>query len=153
MPYDIEEKKLDPQPILSIRTSCRVAEIGPILKEILPEVYHRLNELGVQPSGPPFTRYHSFDGTNCDLEAGFPVADPQPAEGRVEAGELPGGTVISTIHKGPYEQLPQAHDALDEWLRDSGKKSRGAQWESYVTDPGTEPDPANRRTELIWPIE
>ena len=153
MPYDIEEKKLEPQPILSIRTSCQIAEIGAVLKEILPEVFRHLDELGVRPSGPPFTRYHNFDGTNCEIEAGFPVAEPQSPEGRVQAGELPGGNVITTIHTGPYEQLPQAHDALDEWLRDNGGKSRGAQWESYVTDPGTEPDPLKCQTELIWPVD
>lgn len=152
MPYEIEEKTIEAQPIVSIRTQCRVAEVGPILKEILPEVFVYLDERGAKPCGPPFTRYHSFDGTNCDIEAGFPVAESQEGEGRVKSGELPGGRVVSTVHIGPYEDLPKAHDALDEWLREHGKKSRGPQWESYKTDPGQEPDPHKRQTELIWPI-
>jgi effector-binding domain-containing protein len=152
MPYDIEEKTVEPQPMVSIRTMCKVAEIGPILKEILPEVFAYLDARGVRPCGPPFTRYHSFDGTDCDIEAGFPVSETLEGGGRVEAGELPGGNVVSTVHVGPYEDLPKAHDALDAWLQQKGRKSRGPQWESYVSDPGAEPDPHKRRTELIWPI-
>jgi effector-binding domain-containing protein len=152
MSYNIEQKTIKPQPMVSVRSSCRVAEIGPVLKEMLPEVFTFLDERGIRPSGPPFTRYHSFDGTNCEIEAGFPVAEPQEGTGRVEPGELPGGAVISTIHTGPYEDLPKAHDALDLWIQEHGKKSRGPQWESYVSDPAAEPDPHKRETELIWPI-
>ncbi len=153
MQDNMEDKELGPQPILSVRTKCKVAEIGPVLKEILPEVFYHLDKRGVRPNGPPFTRYHSYDGTDCEIEAGFPVADPQPAEGRITAGELPGGEVASTVHLGPYEMLPQAHDALDDWIKQAGKKSRGSQWEMYWTDPGEEPDPWKRKTELVWPIE
>ncbi len=153
MAYEIELKETDPQPVVSIRTRCKVAEIGPILGEILPEVFHYLNKLGVSPSGPPFTRYHSYDGTDCEIEIGFPVREPQPEEGRVTAGELPGGHLACTIHVGPYEDLPHAHDAIDAWIRENGRKSRGPQWESYRTDPGEEPDPNKRETELLWPVE
>jgi effector-binding domain-containing protein len=153
MSYEIEVKDLKPQPTVSIRTRCKVAEIGPVLREILPEVFHYLDKKGVRPSGPPFTRYHDYDGTDCDIEAGFPVPDPQPGEGNVAAGELPGGEVLTTVHVGPYELLPEAHDVLDAWIRKNKKQSRGAQWESYITDPGTEPDPFKRETELLWPIE
>jgi effector-binding domain-containing protein len=153
MEYTIELKKLEPQPMVSIRTSCRVAEIGPALAEILPEVFHYLDKRKVRPSGPPFTRYHSYDGSICEIEAGMPVPEPQPGEGRVAAGELPGGTVASCIHEGPYEELPAAHDAIDAWMKKNGKKSRGPQWESYITDPGKEPDPHKRQTELLWPVE
>jgi effector-binding domain-containing protein len=153
MAYEIELKELNPQPMMSIRTSCRVAEIGPVLAEILPEVFYYLDKLGVRPAGPPFTRYHSFDGTLCEIEAGMPVSEPQQSEGRVVAGELPGGAVAATVHVGPYEDLPAAHDAIDAWIKENGKKSRGPQWESYLTDPGEEPDPQKRETELMWPVE
>jgi effector-binding domain-containing protein len=153
MSYKIEVKELNPQPMVSVRTKCRVAEIGPVLKKILLEAFHYLDKRGVKASGPPFTRYHSYDGTNCEIEAGFPVAEAQQGEGRIEAGELPGGAVASTVHVGPYEMLPDAHDAIDAWMSENGKKSRGPQWERYLTDPGGEPDPWKRETELLWPID
>ncbi len=152
MTYEIMEKTLDPQPTVSIRSLCKVAEIGPVLKEILSEVFSFIDGRGIQPAGPPFTRYHSYDGANCEIEAGFPVAEVQAGEGRILPGELPGGNVITTIHTGPYEQLPRAHDALDAWLQEHNKRSRDSQWESYIGDPG-DSDPDQNMTELIWPVE
>jgi effector-binding domain-containing protein len=123
-----------------------------VLQEILPEVWKYLQRSGVEPSGPPFTRYHGFKDDQVDLEGGMPVAKPVDGEGRVVPGELPGGMVVTTVHYGPYEKLPEAHDALHVWLRGQDKETNGPQWEFYWTDPGVEPDPYKRKTELVWPI-
>ena len=152
MDYEIEIRRLEAQPMVSIRTSCQAAEIGGTLAEILPEVFRYVRKHNVFPSGPPFTRYHGFDADKVDIEGGMPVSAPLEGEGRITAGELPGGEVVTTIHKGPYEELPAAHDALDNWIAKNDRESAGAQWESYVTDPGEEPDPNKRETELLWPI-
>jgi len=150
--YDIEVREVDPQLMVSIRTTCQAAEIAAVLQEILPEVYKFLERLGVKPSGPPFTRFHGFDQNRVDLESGLPVSESVEGKGRIEPGELPGGTVVTTMHVGPYEKLPEAHDALHVWMRKKNKTPSGPQWEYYWTDPGEEPDPSKRRTELIWPI-
>jgi len=34
----------------------------------------------------------------------------------------------------------------------NGVRAGGAPWESYVTDPGEHPDPADWRTEVYWPL-
>lgn len=153
MAYEIVVKELEPQPIVSIRTRCHAAEIGATLAAILPEVWAYLRKQNVYPIGPPFTRYHGYTENQVDIEGGMPVARALPGEGRVVAGELPGGTVATTVHLGPYEKLPEAHDALHLWIKENAKETAGPQWELYWTDPGKEPDPAKRRTELIWPIK
>jgi effector-binding domain-containing protein len=76
-----------------------------------------------------------------------------PGEGRIISGTLPGGPVATTVHLGPYDKLPDAHDALHIWLEEHHKHSAGPQWELYWTDPGLEPDPNKWKTELMWPIE
>ena len=153
MSYEIELKDIGPQPIVSIRIKCKVAEIGPTINEILPEVFNFLDGRGVQPVGPPFTRYHGFVDDDVDLEGGFPVAEPQSDGGRIKCSELPGGIVASTVHTGPYEELPKAHDALHCWMEEQGRESAGPQWERYLTDPGKEPEPSAQKTELFWPLK
>lgn len=138
---------------MSIRVQCHVAELGAILAEILPEVWRYIRRNGVTPSGPPFTRYHGFENDRVDIEGGMPVPRPLPAEGRVMPGKLPGGEVATTVHMGPYDRLPDAHDALNAWLNEHRRDSAGAQWEVYWTDPGLEPDPHKWKTELMWPIK
>lgn len=153
MSYEFEIKEIKPQPVASIRLKCRVAEIGPTINEILPEIFEYLEGRNVRPCGPPFTRYHGFSGDVVDLEGGFPVRERQPGAGRIKAGVLPGGTVAKTVHTGPYQDLPKAHDALHQWMQDQGRESAGKQWEYYLTDPGEETDPSAQRTELIWPVK
>lgn len=137
---------------MAIRTTCRAVEIGGILREILPEVWGYVESHELKPVGPPFTRFYSYVDGVVDLEGGIPVENTADGEGRVKPSELPGGTVATTIHTGPYEKLPEAHDALHGWMREHKKESAGSQWEFYITDPGEEPDPARWKTELIWPI-
>ena len=153
MPYEFEIKEIKPQPVASIRLKCKAAEVGPHINEILPEIYGYLESRGVTPCGPPFTRYHGYTGDDVDMEGGFPVAEPQPEEGRIKAGELPGGTVAGTVHTGRYEDLPKAHDALHQWIQDQGREPAGKQWEYYLTDPGNEPDLNAQSVELLWPVK
>ncbi len=96
MSYEIIVKDLDPQPVVSIRTRCHASVIGSTLAEILPDVFRYLRENDMWPSGPPFTRYHGFSETEVDLEGGMPVKMPVAGSGRIAAGELPGGKVVTT---------------------------------------------------------
>lgn len=104
-----------------------------------------------QPAGPAFTRYHGID-EQIDLEVGFPVVEPVAGEGEIEAGELPGGAVIKTVHRGAYEGLMEAGDALDRWLRENDREARGPNWEVYPVHAGTADDPSELETDVVKPI-
>jgi len=153
MSYQVEIRKVPEQHVMSIRLQCHVAELGAILAEILPEVWRYIRNSGITPSGPPFTRYHGFIDDRVDIEGGMPVPQSMPGEGRIAAGVLPGGSAATTVHMGPYDKLPEAHDALHKWIESNKKESAGPQWEVYWTDPGQEPDPGKWKTELVWPIK
>ncbi len=150
--YKISTRTIEPQAIASIRTTCAPAEIGGTLRQIIPEVWGYLKQQGADAVGPPFTRFHGFADTAVELEAGFPVKATIDGDGRVEPGELPGGLVACTDHIGPYDKLPDAHDAIDAWIKENNHESNGLQWEVYWDDPGEVP-PVSLRTELLWPIK
>ena len=61
--------------------------------------------------------------------------------------------MAATLHVGAYDKLPEAHGAIQQWVEEQGLKTAGAPWESYVTDPGEEPDPKDWKTEVFWPVE
>jgi AraC family transcriptional regulator len=74
-------------------------------------------------------------------------------EGDVLAETLPGGLTTVTIHSGPYDQLPDAYAALEEWIVANGFQRGGAPWEAYLNDPGDYPDPRDWKTEVYWPLQ
>jgi DNA-binding transcriptional MerR regulator len=50
---------------------------------------------------------------------------------------LPGGAWATTLHVGPYPQLPLAYTALLEHVREHGHRPVGPVTETYLTDPST----------------
>jgi effector-binding domain-containing protein len=153
----VEER--EPQPALSIRQTVELARLSEAQGESLRELWSSIDRRGVKPAGSPFVRYHTFGETETDLEVGIPVVDASSGEGQVTAGELPGGTALTTWHIGSHDGLGDAYARLDAWLKEHDRKPDGAAWEVYTwIDPGLEPDPSawpapsEWRTQLIQPI-
>ena len=102
-----------PQPVLSIRATVRIDELAERHGESLRELWRSMQTRGVMVAGPPFVRYHTFGPTETDVEVGIPVADAVSGEGRLAAGELPGGAAISTWHIGSPDRLGEAYGRLE----------------------------------------
>lgn len=144
---------LKAQPTLVIKATTTMEEYGAVLAQILPEVWQFAVARSIEPSGPPFARFLAFhpDDTG-ELEAGIPIPSTIAGEGSVEASELPAGEAAMVVYTGPYDQIGEAHMALGAWVRENRRETAGPSWESYITDPGSEPDSAKWQTEVYWPI-
>jgi effector-binding domain-containing protein len=156
VPYEIVAKQLEPQPVASIVIpGIGRNAAGAALHGALPEVFSHLEANGTPMAGPPFARFHDGDGEGdtFDIEVGIPVppGTSLPETDDIKARTLPGGDAVSTIHTGPYEDLPHALRALAEWKVANGRAAGGPYWESYLDDPSTVPA-AQVRTELVEPL-
>jgi effector-binding domain-containing protein len=158
---DTQIQHPDPQPVLSVRARVPVAELAAAQGEALRELWSHLQQHGGRPAGPPYVRYHSFGDTETDMEVGVPVplATGAVGQGRVAAGELPGGTVVSAWHLGAHDRLGDAYAALQAWLKQHGHQPAGPGWEVYhwidldqAPDPARWPNPSSWRTQLVQPI-
>ena len=152
MMQSFETKEVGSQPMLAIRATSAMDNLSELMGSLFGEVYGHILQSGQHPAGMPFSRYHSMDGKTVDLECGMPVPSPIEGKGRVEAGELPAGTVATVTHVGPYNDLPQSWSALTAWMESQGLQPAGAPWEVYVTDPGAEPDQSKWRTDIFFPV-
>ena len=153
MTYLISRKQISPQPVLVMRRRVKPAELAQALGEIFGQTHLYAQRSGATMAGPPFTRFLEWGPGLSTIEAGMPIAAPDPGEGDVRADVLPGGPVATTIHTGPYDQLSGAHAAVQQWIEAEGLVAQGAPWESYITDPAHYPDPKDWQTELFWPLK
>jgi effector-binding domain-containing protein len=81
-----------------------------------------------------------------NVEVGvLPRGDFTPG-GRVIRSQLPGGDVVAFTHRGPYEALGDAHEAVIRFCAEHGLTRAGPRWEIY--GPWREP-PDQPETEVV----
>jgi effector-binding domain-containing protein len=123
------------------------------------KVYAWLNSKKLNPSGPPFYRYLTFDKTGkMTLEIGVIISNPISSEGEIVGGFLPAGKYALVDYWGDYSGLQQATSRLLNWASvndiefqktdTESKSSCTARLEYYLTDPASEPDPEKWQTQV-----
>jgi RNA polymerase sigma-70 factor, ECF subfamily len=158
------------QPYVGIRSEVPPSGIRGVVDRAFPQLFSWLGERGIQPSGPPFIRYHELDGAGgpIDIESAAPVSDAgaAPAAGPVHAGVLPAGRYVTLLHVGPYthDTVPDLRDAqaaLKDWTEEQGivwsrPSERGEALpccvEHYRIGPPMEADWTKWETELAYLI-
>jgi len=158
MKPDIKIVETKRQPTLAIRESTDLASIPDKMGRIFMEIFAFMQTRGIVPAGPPFAYYYDVNSMAAnkgivDMECGFPVSSPVEGDGRIRAGVLPAGKAISAIHVGPYDKLSETYDAILSWIQENGCQVEENMWETYLTDPCQEPDPAKWRTNIFWPLK
>jgi effector-binding domain-containing protein len=154
--------ELTPQPSVAVRQQQPMAEmnLAELFDTHLPNIADQIANLGGTPAGPPYGRYHQFGPDQVDVEIGIPVAAPvanlrplaECEAGEMGSTELPGGEAAVVIHRGSYDTLSGEYDALHDWIHAQGRDEGPGPWESYVDDPSEVSDPAQLRTEVVWPL-
>lgn len=158
MPYSITKRQIAPQPVLVVRRRMKPSELAATLAQVLGAVFQHAQQNGIAIAGQPFTRFIECPPGLWTIEAGLPIARPIDnvasfPDSEVRHDVLPGGFVAITTHTGPYDQLPEAHAAVQQWIDAEGLRLAGLPWEIYTTDPADVPDPKDWKTEIFWPID
>lgn len=115
-----------PQPTAVIRDRVPKQELASFVPAACGEVWSFLRSAGIQ-GGRHVALYGDPSGM---VEVGAEVAEPFEGNGRIQCSNLPGGRVVTVTHYGPYGGLGTAHDALQAWLAEQGRKP-GICWEVY----------------------
>lgn len=151
MSTEVTVQRREPQAALVMRRRVTPAQMQQAMAECLPAVFAHCQQHGIQMAGPPFCRYLDMSRGHFSIEAGMPVVAAEDS-GEIAAIELPGGDLAIAVHEGPYDTLGDTHSRVEAWVDESDRVAAGPPWESYVTDPGTTPNPADWRTEVILPL-
>ncbi len=107
---------------------------------------------GQVPAGPPFGLYRGMPTSVVDVEVGFPVASPVEPTGDVVPSTLPGGRAVEAVHVGPYDTMVETYGQVEQWMIGQRLVPGPLVWETYLSDPEREPDPATWRTVIHWSV-
>ena len=111
--------------------------------------------------GPAIIRYLTTDmSAKLDMDVGFIIDQVLPAGEGILTDVLPAGNYATLLYTGPYrgKGVYKANVAIMEWARENGIRWKtsildGKEWwesrvEWYFSDPESDLDPKDYRTEL-----
>lgn len=150
MPEEKYHVTLMPDPeqtVFGIRRTVAVKEFHELFQELRQELAQR----GIQQTGPIQMLYHGeeFNYESADVEVQAVVAPGTPG-----ASVKPGyAACAAVVHKGPYEGLPGAYEALAAWMAQHPEyRICGPAIDRYLNDPDTTP-PEELSTGVLFPVE
>ncbi|WP_430782810.1 MerR family transcriptional regulator [Actinoplanes sp. G11-F43] len=156
MPYEVTVKEIADSPVAALRLHAGRGTIGGVVEQAFGTIAGALGQARIAPVGAPFVVYHDIidEGAEGEVEVCFPVPSGTvlPA-GPVQYRELPGGTVASTVHRGPYQEIGPAYHVVTGWIEEHGIGTHGAPREVYLNDPRAVAGPEELITEVQFPID
>jgi effector-binding domain-containing protein len=164
---NVEIIQLEPQPVLSIRATIQIVQLGEAMGDRIQALSDYLRQRDIRPAGPPFVRYFTFGETETDFELGVPVKpgpgnSPLTGEGRIVSGELPGGSAVTTWHLGPHDKLGDAYARITDWITEHNREPDGPAREIYYwidlgqdadSETSAVTDASTWRTQLVQPVK
>jgi effector-binding domain-containing protein len=119
-------------------------EFPTLWRPMLDEVWACLRAAGITSGCRNVMLYRD---STPHVEVGVELTRPCPLTGRVVASALPAGRVATTVHRGGYAGLGDAHQAVQDWCAAHCEQPAGPRWEVY--GPHSD-DPAQVWVEISW---
>ena len=153
VPYEVATIELEAQPVLSLTETTSLATVGATIAEGFGALGAHVGAHSIEMTGPPFIVFHDIIDADQSgvIELCFPVAGSAPTTERIVHRTLDAGPAISTLHRGPYDEITPAYHTLAGWMHEHGLEPAGPPRESYLDDPTTTP-PDDVRTSVVWPV-
>jgi effector-binding domain-containing protein len=136
--------------LAAVRREVAIEDIARAFKPALDKVWAFLGaHPGLHTDGHNVFLYHHPSARDLPVQVDFGVEVTrafEPAD-EVRPVETPGGEVALVVHRGPYDQLGRAHDAIHAWRANNGRAFAGTSWEIYGdwTD-----DPSKLETTIVY---
>ncbi|HET9498596.1 MAG TPA: GyrI-like domain-containing protein [Candidatus Limnocylindria bacterium] len=152
MPYDITVADVATRKVLSKRAEVPIDAIGPTVQGALREIYEYLARSSGAPTGEPFVIYHSRPTMTAgwQIEVCAPISRDLPAPPGWSVREVPGGSVATTLHVGPYQSLGLAYEEIERFIRTHELDVAGPPREIYLSGP--EVPASETKTRIEFPV-
>lgn len=144
MDYVVSECVVAERPTAVIAAETTWEEFPALWRRLLDEIWQavRSNE-----AVAPGRNVMLYKDDVPHVEIGVEAAGPFAPIGRVVPSTLPPGRAATTTHRGRYEELGAAHEAVIGWCDRHGLQRTGVRWEIYGH---WTPIVAEQEVEVYW---
>ena len=150
MPVPVNLQTVHARKLASVRCEVAPGAVGSAWGPALGKVWDFLrSQPGLRTDGHNIFLYHhpAQPGAPIVCDFGVEVTRTFETAGEVSATETPAGEAAFAVHRGPYDRLDEAHEAIRNWMAANQKESAGHSWEIYGNPT---PDPADTETTVIY---
>lgn len=153
---EIRMVDIPPQKVLGIRKTGTYR----LIPELLINVYEFAVKKNIAITGPPVFVCHEAspesvkeanDMGTAMVEVAWPVAGSPKGSREFRVYDLRGGTMVHTVHRGPYETCEQTYLKVFAWITEKGLIISGPIREVYPNDPHLV-QPEEILTEIYVPV-
>ena len=150
MPLLVNVQTVHARKLAAVRREVPSGAVGTAWGPALGKVWRFIrSQLGLWTNGHNIFLYHhpAQPGAPIPCDFGVEVTRTFETAGEVYATETPAGEAAIAVHRGPYNRMNEAHDAIRKWMAANRRESAGHSWEIY-RDPV--PDPADTETTVVY---
>jgi AraC family transcriptional regulator len=112
-------------------------------------------EQKVEMTGSPYSAYYTSPAEvapeDMQYELGVPFIGEASESGKVKIKNMPAQQVLSTIHKGPYNEVGLVYEVMMNKVIEDGYQMTGAPLEIYFNSPMEVPE-SELLTEVQFPV-
>src|SRR5437762_7316951 len=148
MPVSVNLQTVHPRKLAAVRRDVAPGAVGSAWGPALDKVWEFIrSQPGLRTDGHNIFLYHHPIQPGAPIRCDFGVEVTRTFEtaGEVYATETPGGEAAVAVHRGPYNRVNEAHDAIRKWMAANRRESAGHSWEKYG-----DPTPADTETTVVY---
>jgi effector-binding domain-containing protein len=152
MPVTVQLQTVAARRLAAVRREVAPGAVGSAWGPALDKVWAFLrSQPGLRTDGHNVFLYHHPKETGAPTLCDFGVEVTRSFEptGEVCPTATPAGEAAVAVHRGPYNRMHEAHQAIRDWMAANGKESAGQSWEIYG---GPTPNPADTETTVVYLI-
>ena len=133
MPVSVNVQTVHPRKLAAVRREVAPGAVGSAWGPALGKVWEFIrSQPGLRTDGHNIFLYHhpTQPGAPILCDFGVEVTRTFETAGEVYATETPGGEAAVAVHRGPYNRMNEAHDAIENGWRRTGGSPLGTRGRS-----------------------
>jgi effector-binding domain-containing protein len=141
---------VQPRKLAAVRRQVATAAVGSSWRPALDQVWTFLrSQPGLRTDGHNIFLYHhpARRGDPMNVDFGVEVARSFIPSGEVYETNTPAGEAAIAVHRGGYDKLHTAHDAIHGWAKSHDRTFAGHSWEIYGD---WSDDPSKLETTVVY---